>query len=399
MPDEVRLVTTPLIESLPDLLAHVDVVLFNEFLEAVHEPACVLRGLAEYLRPDTMVAVAFANMDSVGSRALRRRWRSFFDKKVAFYDAANLEALMWRQGFRRLNNDRLASRYSGGYVAKRLNLSTPHQEVLAGLGLDKVTTRLTSGRELITFAAQPPDVEEKLSIIVPVYNEARYVGAVLTGLLQQELPIGREIIVVESGSTDGSREIVRRFEHMPGMRVILQDRPRGKGNAVRAGLECATGTIFLIQDADFEYDLDDYESLLEPLLLRRTSFVLGSRSLGLDDWKVRRYRQSRLKELMLNSAQVVFARTFNALYQQRVTDINTMLKVFRRECMDGLHFTGDRFDFDIELVCKLVRNGYEPFEVPVNYVARSFDEGKKVSFVRDAIPSYYQLFRSRVGSL
>ena len=102
---------------------------------------------------------------------------------------------------------------------------------------------------------------------------------------------------------------------------------------------------------------------------------------------------------MLNLAQVVFARTFNILYQQKVTDINTMLKVFRRECIDGCHLEGNGFNFDIELVCKIVRNGFEPLEVPVNYVARGFDEGKKINFLVDAYPTYYQLFRCRLGKL
>ena len=94
----------------------------------------------------------------------------------------------------------------------------------------------------------------------------------------------------------------------------------------------------LIQDADFEYDLDDYDALLEPIVQRRTSFVLGSRSLGLDDWKVRRFARSRVKAFLMNVAQLVFARTFNVLYQQRVTDVNTMFKVFRRECIEGVEF-------------------------------------------------------------
>ena len=93
----------------------------------------------------------------------------------------------------------------------------------------------------------------------------------------------------------------------------------------------------------------------------------------------------------------MFARTFNVLYQQKVTDINTMFKVFRRDCLDGVHLLGNGFNFDIELVCKIVRNGYDPLEVPVNYVARSFEEGKKINFLLDAYPSYYQLFRCRFG--
>ena len=151
----------------------------------------------------------------------------------------------------------------------------------------------------------------------------------------------------------------------------------------------------MIQDADFEYDLDDYDALLSPIIQRRTSFVLGSRSLGLDDWKVRRFAQSRVKAFLMNFAQLLFARTFNALYQQRVTDVNTMFKVFRRECIEGIEFSSNGFNFDIELACMLVKSGYSPMEVPVNYVARGFEEGKKINFLTEFYPSYSMFFRCR----
>lgn len=397
--DETTLVTRPLVDTFGAALKQFDIILLHEFLEAVHEPTVVLGGLADQLPEEAVVAVAFANMSALPSRTLRRRWKSFFDKKVAFYDAENLAILMWRLGFRRVSNERLTTTYSLGYLASRLDLASGLRRALEVVGLARLSGRVASGREVIVFQSATPAPTDRLSVVVPVYNEARYVRDVLTGLLAKELPIDREIIVVESASTDGSREIVRSFEGQAGVQVIYQDEARGKGHAVRAGLERATGTIVLIQDADFEYDFDDYDALLEPILQRRASFVLGSRSLGLDDWKVRQYGSARAKGLMLNFAQVVFARTFNILYQQRVTDINTMLKVFRRECIDRCHLEGDGFNFDIELVCKIVRNGFEPLEVPVNYVARGFDEGKKINFLVDAYPTYYQLFRCRFGRL
>ena len=397
--DETQLVTRPLSVTIGAPLKQFDIILMHEFLEAVHEPALVLDGLADQLHTEAVVAIAFANMSALPSRALRRRWNSFFDKRVAFYDAENLEMLMWRLGFRRLGSERLKTTYSLGYLASRLELAPDLQHMLAVSRLGRVSGRVASGREVIVFQSATPTASDSLSVVVPVYNEERYVRDVLTGLLEKELPIEREIIVVESGSTDSSRDIVRSFEGEPGVQVIYQDAARGKGNAVRAGLARASGTIIMIQDADFEYDFDDYDALLEPILQRRASFVLGSRSLGLDDWKVRQYGTSRTKGFMLNLAQVVFARTFNILYQQKVTDINTMLKVFRRECIDGCHLEGNGFNFDIELVCKIVRNGFEPLEVPVNYVARGFDEGKKINFLVDAYPTYYQLFRCRLGKL
>ena len=164
-----------------------------------------------------------------------------------------------------------------------------------------------------------------------------------------------------------------------------------------AACGAAAGTIVLIQDADFEYDLDDYDALLEPIVQRRTSFVLGSRSLGLDDWKVRRFGRSRVKAFLMNVAHLLFARIFNVLYQQRVTDPATMFKVFRRECIEGIEFVATGFSFDIELACMLARKGYSPMEVPVNYVARGFDEGKKVEFLRDFFPSVLMFFKCRFG--
>jgi glycosyltransferase involved in cell wall biosynthesis len=232
-------------------------------------------------------------------------------------------------------------------------------------------------------------------VIVPVFNEADYLRSVLDELLNMQFVIPHEVIVVESNSTDGTREIAQRYEGRPGIQIIYEDRPRGKGSAVRRGLAAATGTVVLIQDADFEYDLGDYDAVLEPILQRRTSFVLGSRSLGLDDWKVRRLASSRLKAFLMNFAQLLFARTFNFLFQQRVTDVNTMFKVFRRECIEGVDFAASGFNFDIELACMLVRNGYSPMEVPVNYVARGFDEGKKINFVSEFFPSYSMFFKCR----
>jgi len=214
-------------------------------------------------------------------------------------------------------------------------------------------------------------------------------------VLAKPLKIDRELIIVESNSTDGTRAIVEGYRGRPGVQVVLEDRPRGKGHAVRTGLAHVTGTIVLIQDADFEYDIDDYDPLLEPLLQHQATFVLGSRSLGLDDWKVRKYDATPVRGLFLNFAQVMFAKTYSALYQQRVTDVNTMFKVFRAECLDGLDLRSNGFELDIELACKLARNGHSPMEVPVNYVARGFAEGKKIRFWRDAVPSYASLFWHR----
>ena len=137
----------------------------------------------------------------------------------------------------------------------------------------------------------------------------------------------------------------------------------------------------MIQDADLEYDLDDYDALLAPILSHRALFVLGTRHAG--GWKMRRFATQRFLAAGLNLGHAFFTGLINVLFRQKMTDPFTMFKVFRRDCLFGLEFHCNRFDFDHELVIKLVRKGYRPLEIPVNYRSRSFREGKKVRLFRD----------------
>ena len=378
--------------------AETDVIVLNEVLEACPRSALVMSRLASAMSEDVVVAIAFSNVGSFPARVLRRHWPAFFAWKSVFFDPDNLTRLMDQVGLSLLGHERRRTPYTVPYVVERLSSKRPVSPLLERSPVGSLTLRLPAGTSVAMFEKKgEAHPREMLSVIVPVFNEETYVAEVLDALLAKEVSIPKEVIVVESNSTDGTRDIVRSYEGIPGLRVIYEDKPRGKGSAVRRGLAEANGSIFLIQDADFEYDLDDYDALLEPILQRRTSFVLGSRSLGLDDWKVRRYASSRLKAFMMNAAQVMFAKTFNVLYQQKTTDVYTMFKVLRRECIDGVAFRGNGFNFDIELACMIVVNGFSPMEVPVNYVARGFDEGKKINFMTEFYPSYSMLYRCRFG--
>ncbi len=374
----------------------VDVVVLNHLLEACPRAADVVGALAARLPAGALLVVVYSNNASAPGRLLRRHWRRFFHWKAVYFNSENLRGMVERAGLRLVRQSGMNTSYT---LSRALDIVLPGTHA-AGLarhaGLKAASVRAPTGTYVSIFErGEELGVGERLSVIVPVFNEAAYVRGVVDELLARQFAIPHEVIVVESNSTDGTREIVKSYEGRPGLRVIYEDQPRGKGSAVRRGLTAATGTILLIQDADFEYDLEDYDALLEPILQRRTSFVLGSRSLGLDDWKVRRFANSRVKGLLMNVAQLGFARIFNVLYQQRVTDVATMFKVFRRECIDGAEFVAERFNFDIELACTIVMNGYSPMEVPVNYIARGFDEGKKVEFLRDFFPVVLMFFRCR----
>jgi glycosyltransferase involved in cell wall biosynthesis len=247
----------------------------------------------------------------------------------------------------------------------------------------------------MALSASPVSV----SVVVPVYNEISTVRAALDALVAKRIE-GYELrlIIVESNSTDGSREVVLDYSEDPAVTVILEDAPRGKGHAVRAGLASASGDIIMIQDADLEYDLGDYEKLLAPIAAGEHDFVLGSRH-AKKGWAIRKFTDQKLHALVLNLAHWTFTLMINASLGIWLNDPFTMYKVFRRECLRGLKLECNRFDFDWELLIKLVRKGYRPVEIPVSYHSRSFKQGKKVSLFRDPLTWMIALAKYRFQPL
>jgi glycosyltransferase involved in cell wall biosynthesis len=244
----------------------------------------------------------------------------------------------------------------------------------------------------VTSSSEPP--VQKLSIVLPAYNEVATVKQVIDAVLDVELPerIDRQLVIVESNSTDGTREAVASFvDHR--ITLVLQDAPRGKGNAVREGFRHVDGDIILIQDADLEYRVEDYPKLIEPIIKGDADFVLGSRHVPGES--IRSVGEGRLVSSLLNGAHWVFAALFNLLYGTRLVDPFTMYKVFRTGCIRDMDFVSNRFDFDIELVAKIVRRGYLPIGIPISYKSRSFSEGKKVRFFRDPLTWLVALVRFR----
>lgn len=249
-------------------------------------------------------------------------------------------------------------------------------------------------------------MKTKLSVIIPVYNEGSTVGQLLDLVWRKDIPgVQKEIIIVESNSSDNSRKVAEDFylnknKITPDtVKLILQDKPEGKGKAVRAGLAAATGDIVLIQDADLEYDVNDYTSLLEPLLLGKTNFVLGSRHLSASGWKIRKFGKNQIRSRFMNLGGLIFHGLFNIFFGTRLTDPTTMYKIFKRECLDDFDLVSNRFDFDFELLGKLIRSGNRPIEIPVSYVSRGFEEGKKVRIFRDPLTWVWAIFKFRVCPL
>jgi glycosyltransferase involved in cell wall biosynthesis len=228
-------------------------------------------------------------------------------------------------------------------------------------------------------------MREKLSVIIPVYNEESTIGELLDKVFAVELAnIDKEIIIIESNSSDRTREIIMsKVSSKEGVKTIYEDRPRGKGAALKKGLTIATGDIILIQDADLEYKTEDYQSLLEPIINRQTMFVLGSRHLGSESWKIRKFQENKGYGEFLNMADRGLTTIFNLLHGVSLTDPATMFKIFRRSCIKNIQFECNYFDLDWELVSKLINRGFIPLEIPISYNSRSTAEGKKIRVIRD----------------
>lgn len=226
-----------------------------------------------------------------------------------------------------------------------------------------------------------------LTVIIAAYNEEKSIKGVLDKLVKKNIKdINIKIIIVESKSSDGTRKIVEKFasKYKDKIQAIYQDKPLGKGNAVREGLACIKDGFVLFQDADDEYDIDDYDSLLKPLVDGRANFVLGSRH-AKRNWHMREFKDQPLRAFLLNCGHWFFTYLINIVYFVNLRDPFTMYKVFKVEIIDGIKFECNRFDFDHEFVIKLIRTGNIPIEVPVKYKSRSFAEGKKVRIIQDPL--------------
>jgi glycosyltransferase involved in cell wall biosynthesis len=226
-----------------------------------------------------------------------------------------------------------------------------------------------------------------LSIIVPVYNEARTVSAVLDRLQVIELPMDREIVAVDDGSTDGTREVLDRYASVPGITVVHAGRNAGKGSAIRLGLERARGDVIAIQDADLELDPAQLADLVRPILDGRTDVVYGSRFLaGRPDapW------------LTIAANQFLTGVT-NLLYRARVTDMETCYKLMRTEIAQSLALEANRFDIEPEITAKLLRGGHRILELPVRFEPRSRAAGKKIRW-HDGFTAVAVLVRHRFAS-
>jgi len=238
----------------------------------------------------------------------------------------------------------------------------------------------------------------KLSILFPVFNERDTVEEILQKVLDfsyQDLE--KEIIIIEGHSTDGTREIIQRFANHKNVRVVLEDRPQGKGAAVREGLKYVRGDIVLIQDGDLEYRVEDYPKVLKPIIEGKADIVFGSRALDpRTHWQYRKFKGlERFFGFLVNLGGVLFTQLFNILYGTHLSDGATMFKVYRASLLKGMDLQSKGFGYDWEMQAKLAKKGHKFFEVQIYYKARSRAEGKKIRFWRDGFAVLWAILKFR----
>jgi len=240
----------------------------------------------------------------------------------------------------------------------------------------------------------------KVSILLPVYNEVKTVDTLIDLVLKKKLKnISKELIIIDGNSSDGTKEKLKKYENKKDIRVIYEDVPEGKGSALRKALPYATGDIIIIQDADLEYNVNDYDAVLKPILEGQTGFVLGSRHMHKGNWKIRTFGKTASRYFVITIGDRLLTGFFNLLYGTRLSDPATMFKVFRTELIKNMNFKCKYFEFDWELVAELIRSGNIPIEVPVSYKSRSYKEGKKINLLRDAPRILFAIIRVRFISL
>ena len=221
----------------------------------------------------------------------------------------------------------------------------------------------------------------KLSIVIPIYNERETLEILIAKV--NSVDYDKEILLIDDFSSDGTREVLKRYENKENFQVLYHDHNQGKGAALRTGFSNVNGDIIIIQDADLEYNPADYGTLIEPILDGRADVVYGSRFLG---------GPHRVLFFWHSIGNMVLTTFSNMLTNINLTDMETGYKVFTKRVNDTLTFKCDRFGFEPEFTAKVAKNNFRIYEVPISYNGRDYSEGKKITW-KDGVAAIWYIIK------
>jgi len=281
-------------------------------------------------------------------------------------------------------------------MSQIVNIQKSQQSEATNDMLRQILNRLVDTSELVdaeladyseTYSSDEQFKEStyKLSVIIPVFNEEKTIGLVISRVAA--LPLNTEIVIVDDCSTDGTRGILSKLTDVPGLKIILKNENQGKGAALRTGLEHVTGDFIIVQDADLEYNPRDIPGILQPLLRDEADVVYGSRFIGEDQQD---------ESWIHRMGNAVLTGASNLLSGLRLTDMETCYKAFSKKVLRDLTIEQNRFGIEPEVTAKLARRGYRFAEVPISYESRGYDEGKKIG-IRDLFNAIYCIGRYGVS--
>jgi len=224
----------------------------------------------------------------------------------------------------------------------------------------------------------------KLSVIIPVYNEVGTILEIIKKVQLVKIDIDKEIIVIDGASTDGTKEKLKQVENQPDIKIVYETKREGKGMAVRKGFEIATGDVAIIQDADLEVSPDEYPFLLKHIFSNESEVIFGSRFMN---------KNSKFRFMSLLANKIIIF-LVNLLYNTNMSDVLTCYKVIKTSILKDIKFECKGFDFDTEIVVKILKKGIKIKEIPIAYFPRTYGQGKKINW-KDGFKSVYILLKNK----